>query len=339
MKIGLRGGHSPNCKGAMGILDEQAEVRKIYNALAPMLQAAGHVVINCNSDASTVSRELSEGTNKANSNNCDIYVTIHMNASGGAGHGSEVWLYDAGNQMMNSMATTICSKFAQAGFKNRGTKFSVELHDLNASAMPAMIVETLFCDNQHDANLCRQIGIQGIARLIAEGITGKTDHTITPTASAPKPTNAPKVTAPQIIYGVKTLHHGILPDVHGETDFAGVANDAVTGIKIGVTQGSVKYRVHAIGVGWFPPVTGANWSDPNNGYAGDDVHSIDAIQIYYYTDINKSGRYYSAVYKVKPSDRGSYLSAVTDTDFSNGDGDGTAGIFGVPFTQLVIGLK
>lgn len=30
MKIGLRGGHSPYCKGAMGILDEQAEVRQIY---------------------------------------------------------------------------------------------------------------------------------------------------------------------------------------------------------------------------------------------------------------------------------------------------------------------
>ena len=38
MKIGLRGGHSPNCKGAIGLIDEQAEVRKIYNELAPMLQ-------------------------------------------------------------------------------------------------------------------------------------------------------------------------------------------------------------------------------------------------------------------------------------------------------------
>lgn len=25
MKIGLRGGHSPNCKGAIGLIDEQAE--------------------------------------------------------------------------------------------------------------------------------------------------------------------------------------------------------------------------------------------------------------------------------------------------------------------------
>ncbi|MDV9963416.1 N-acetylmuramoyl-L-alanine amidase [Clostridioides difficile] len=183
MKIGLRGGHSPNCKGAMGILDEQVEVRKIYNALVPMLQAAGHVVVNCNSNANSVNAELSEGTNKANNAGCEAYITIHMNASGGAGNGTEVWMYNTANGTMNSIASRICQNFAAKGFQNRGTKVSTELHDLNASAMPAMIVETLFCDNQHDANLCRQIGIQGIARLIAEGIKGKT---VTANKSQPK---------------------------------------------------------------------------------------------------------------------------------------------------------
>ena len=37
MKIGLRGGHSPNCKGAIGLIDEQSEVRKIYNELSVIL--------------------------------------------------------------------------------------------------------------------------------------------------------------------------------------------------------------------------------------------------------------------------------------------------------------
>lgn len=72
MKIGLRGGRSPNCKGAIGLIDEQAEVRKIYNELVPMLQAVGHTVIDCNSNASNVSGELSDGTNKANGAGCDI---------------------------------------------------------------------------------------------------------------------------------------------------------------------------------------------------------------------------------------------------------------------------
>ena len=173
MKIGLRGGHSPNCKGAFGILDEQAEVRKIYNAMVPMLQAAGHTVVNCNSNAATVAGELSEGTNKANANNCDMYITIHMNASGGSGHGVECWLYNASNATMNAIADRINANFAAKGFANRGRKYSIELHDLNASSMPAMIVETLFCDNKHDANLYRKIGVDGIARLIVSGITGK----------------------------------------------------------------------------------------------------------------------------------------------------------------------
>lgn len=173
MKIGLRGGHSPNCKGAIGILDEQAEVRKIYNAMVPMLQIAGHTVINCNSNAATVDGELSEGTNRANANNCDMYITIHMNASGASGHGVECWLYNDGNATMNTIADRINMNFAAKGFTNRGRKYSTELHDLNASSMPAMIVETLFCDNQYDADLYRKIGAEEIARLIVNGIIGK----------------------------------------------------------------------------------------------------------------------------------------------------------------------
>lgn len=189
MKIGLRGGHSPNCKGAMGILDEQLEVRRIYNEMVPMLQAAGHTVINCNSDASTAIGELSEGTDKANSDRCDMYITIHMNASSGAGNGTEVFLYNNTNLMMNQIAGNICNKFAQAGFQNRGVKFKTDYHDLSASNMPAMIVETIFCDNPHDVDLYRKIGVKGIAKLIVEGITGKSVPIIP--ASAPSAKQVP----------------------------------------------------------------------------------------------------------------------------------------------------
>lgn len=333
MKIGLRGGHSPNCKGAMGILDEQAEVRKIYSALAPMLQAAGHTVVNCNSDAGNVDQELADGTNAANRNGCEIYVTIHMNAASANANGTEVWMYNNANGIMNQIATNICAKFAAKGFPNRGVKFNTGYHDLNASAMPAMIVETLFCTGNEDAARYRKLGASGIAKLIAEGITGKnvSAPATTPVASAkPETSNG----APKVVFGVRTLHHGILA-----VGQVGKANDAITAVQIGVTQGNVKYRVHAIGVGWFPPVTGANWKDHENGYAGDNEHSIDAIQIYYETDINKTGKYYSAVYKVKPFNSGSYLPAITDTNWEDVDGDGTAGMFGVPFTQLAIELK
>ena len=174
MKIGLRGGHSPNCKGAIGLIDEQEEVRKIYNELAPMLEAAGHTVVDCNSNASNVSSELSDGTNKANSAGCDIYVTLHMNAAGAASAGgTEVWLYDASNQTMNTIASDICKNFAGKGFANRGVKYSSGYHDLNASNMPGMIVETLFCTGTDDVARYRSLGTKGIAELIAKAIDNK----------------------------------------------------------------------------------------------------------------------------------------------------------------------
>lgn len=174
MKIGLRGGHSPNCKGAIGLIDEQEEVRKIYNELVPMLQAVGHTVIDCNSNASNASCELSDGTNKANSAGCDIYVTLHMNAAGTpAAGGTEVWLYDASNQTMNTIASNICQNFVNKGFTNRGVKYSSGYHDLNASNMPGMIVETLFCTGTDDAARYRSLGARGIAELIAKAIDNK----------------------------------------------------------------------------------------------------------------------------------------------------------------------
>jgi N-acetylmuramoyl-L-alanine amidase len=175
MKIGLRGGHSPNCKGAIGLIDEQAEVRKIYNELVPMLQAVGHTVVDCNSNASNVSSELADGTNKANGAGCDIYGTLHMNAaeSPEAG-GVEVWLYDASNPTMNMIASNICKNFEEKGFANRGVKYSSGYHDLNASNMPGMIVETLFCTGAGDVARYRNLGTKGIAELIAKAIDSRT---------------------------------------------------------------------------------------------------------------------------------------------------------------------
>ena len=194
MKIGLRGGHSPNCKGAMGILDEQVEVRKIYNEMVPMLKAAGHSVVDCNSNGRTQGAELAEGTNKANSSRCDVYITIHMNASTGSGNGTECWLYNSGNGTMNSMADKIMSNFAAKGFYNRGKKYSTSYHDLKKSNMPAMIVETLFCDNSGDAQLYRKIGAKGIAEIIVKAIDGKAvaGATGSTAAPAPAPSKPPK---------------------------------------------------------------------------------------------------------------------------------------------------
>lgn len=188
------------------------------------------------------------------------------------------------------------------------------------------------------ATLMALEAFQKSSGIIVDGIYGNQSQAALVAAYNKIQTNQ-DVRIPHIEYAVKTLHHGILQFVRDREDFAGYANDAIMGIAIrAVDGGSVKYRVHASGR-WFGWVTGCNWNDIKNGYAGNDKDSIDAIQIMYYTDIHKTGgKYYRSRYQVKPYDRKDYCSNIYDTDFSNTDGGGTAGIFGHPFTQILIDL-
>lgn len=330
MKIGLRGGHSPNCKGAIGYLDEQAEVRKIYYELAPMLQAQGHTVINCNSDEYNSPADLSRGTNTANANGCDIFISIHMNASGGAGNGTECWLYDASNGTMNTIADRICQNFAAKGFQNRGRKYNTGFHDLNATAVPAMIIETLFCDNSHDAGLYNAMGAKGIAELIAAAIAGQTVSGGAVThvqPSAPAASGSGGGPTIHFRYRVRTKEDGWLPEVVNLADYAGIPGHAITDIAIGVDRGSLWYQVHVKGGGWLPAVSGYNINDYNNGYAGNG-QVIDAVRVYYNTPADYAAQYgyQKAQYRVAPIG-GSYWPWQFDNETGGGQ-DGYAGVIG-----------
>jgi hypothetical protein len=160
-------------------------------------------------------------------------------------------------------------------------------------------------------------------------------ESVTPTT----PVTPSKIIIPNITYAVKTKKHGILPDVKNRTDCAGYQNSEITAIKIGVDSGSVKYRVHTTAGKWMPYVTGADWKDYNNGYAGDDKTPIDAIEVIYTTDISKTGgKYYKACYQVKAKGYGSYWSNQYDNEKTNGQ-DGYAGSFGTPIVEVKMSLS
>ena len=151
------------------------------------------------------------------------------------------------------------------------------------------------------------------------------------------PTKTPTA-VPNITYAVKTKAHGILPDVKNRTDCAGYDNSDIVAIKIGVDSGSVKYRVHTVAGKWLSYVTGSNWNDFNNGYAGDDRTAIDAIEVIYYTDTAKTGgKYYKACYQVKAKGNSSYWGNQYDNEKDNGM-DGYAGSFGIPIVEVKMNL-
>lgn len=134
-------------------------------------------------------------------------------------------------------------------------------------------------------------------------------------------------------YGVQLEDGTILPFVTNLNDFAGIRGKCIANVAIKVDKGSVKYRVHVLGEDWLSYVTGCNWNDAVNGYAGNGK-VVDAIEVYYYTpdDMVKKYGYQQAQYRVSPVN-GNYYSWQYDNDTNNGQ-DGHAGCFGVAIDRL-----
>ena len=62
----------------------------------------------------------------------------------------------------------------------------------------------------------------------------------------------------------------------GET--AGEIGEPIIGIAIKASSGRVSYRVHTVGGSWLPYVTGYDFNDSKNGYAGNNK-PIDCIEV------------------------------------------------------------
>lgn len=168
MKIGLRGGHSKNCIGAVGIVDEYSQMQKFYTHVESILKSVGHTVINCNSDASTSSQELFEGVSKANRFNVDIFISLHMNAFNGSANGTEC-LVSSANSGAYKTAQRICSNFSNLGFKNRGVKFQ-SLYEMKNVKAPNIIFEICFCDSKTDIDIYNRYSWEQLARTLCNAI-------------------------------------------------------------------------------------------------------------------------------------------------------------------------
>jgi len=170
MKIGLRGGHSANCLGAIGLRNEYEQMQDLYRYVKNILEENGHEVIDCNSNSSTQSGELNEGTNKANSNNVDLYLTLHMNASKEhTAFGTETWVYK-NHGLAYNIANRLTKNYENLGFFNRGVKVSTGLHDLKYSNSPAIVFETCFCDSKTDIEIWSPLDWETLALNICMAI-------------------------------------------------------------------------------------------------------------------------------------------------------------------------
>lgn len=167
----VHAGHCPQgqgASGAVGLLKESVEDRKVKNRVISALRGAGHTVYDCTDDTNcAVNQNLQRIVAKCNAHSVDLDVSIHLNAGGGTG--VEVWCYD---EKTSKIATAICANVSAAlDIKNRGVKYSKKLYVLRKTKSPALLVECSFVDNQTDYD---HWNADKCGDAIASAIAGKT---------------------------------------------------------------------------------------------------------------------------------------------------------------------
>lgn len=171
MIIGINAGHTISGQpgsGAIGYINESNETRIVAKKLINLLCNQGHIVYDCTNDiANSELSNLRNIVNLANSENLDLFISIHFNAGGGKG--TECYTY-SNQSKAYKISEKITNNISKLGFVNRGTKVKPSLYVLKNTKAPALLVEVCFVDTKSDAELYNEIGSEKIAYAIAQAI-------------------------------------------------------------------------------------------------------------------------------------------------------------------------
>jgi hypothetical protein len=173
MKIAIDLGHGcPPDGGAVGIVNEETEVRKIAPHLADELRRLGHEVkIIDIKTCRSVTDSLQQRCDQANDWGAGLFVSLHLNAFQATDKpmGSEVY-------GLSTKAVEVAERVEDAlvglGFKSRGVK-DKGYYVLANTSMPAILVESYFLDSKADCAIAEKVGAEGIGKAIACAIHGK----------------------------------------------------------------------------------------------------------------------------------------------------------------------
>lgn len=170
-EIVISSGHGKHVSGAVGILNEVTEARKVVNRVAELMDSLGIKVTKYHDDTSKTQTANVNGIVKFhNSKKRDLDISIHFNAFKKTDKpmGTEV-LYYSEDKLADKVSAAI-SKFS--GLLNRGAKERTNLGFLEDTHEKAILIEVCFVDSESDAKIYHE-KFDKICEAIAESITGK----------------------------------------------------------------------------------------------------------------------------------------------------------------------
>ena len=154
VRIAVSSGHGARVPGAVGILDEVREARRVVRRVAKHLRGMGVTVHEFHEDESdTPWRNLDSIIGWHNRQKRDMDVSVHFNAflPTDGPMGTETLYISAGAARA---AARVSGAVARAGgFRYRGPRVRDDLAFLNRAERPAVLIEVCFVDSATDARL------------------------------------------------------------------------------------------------------------------------------------------------------------------------------------------
>lgn len=165
----ISSGHGDKVNGAIGILNEHNEAKKVVNRVYTILtkEYNGKGFKYHEVNASTQNQNLANIVSFHNNNERVLDISVHFNSASPSATGTECLYYDK-----KSLSAKMSKAMADAlGIVDRGPKERTELYFLRNTTKPAILLEVCFVTSKKDAAAYRENFeelCQAIAKVIVE---------------------------------------------------------------------------------------------------------------------------------------------------------------------------
>ncbi|WP_150284373.1 N-acetylmuramoyl-L-alanine amidase [Rummeliibacillus sp. TYF-LIM-RU47] len=185
----ISSGHGDKVSGAVGILNEHEEAKKVVNRVYDIVtkEYNGEGYKYHETTATTQNQNLANIVNFHNNKDRELDVAIHFNSATPAATGTECLYYDQkllSAKMSAAMATAL-------GIVDRGAKERKELYFLRNTNKPAILLEVCFVTSEKDAAAYRN-NFEALCQAIAKVMAGHLGYTKNQVEGVSKPVAKPK---------------------------------------------------------------------------------------------------------------------------------------------------
>ena len=217
MRVCISSGHGKYVSGAVGIINEVEQARRVTDRVAEELERRGVDVFVFHDDTSkNQGQNLQTIVDAHNGQVRDLDLSIHFNAfeQREGPVGTECWYVS-----QQSLAAKLSAAMADsAGFIDRGAKYTSSLKFLNSTHEPAVLLEVCFVDSETDCELYDRF-FDEVCDAIADVLGGPEEEIVTepPTIPPPEEVTQPPHSdeIPRVDITITSSEHDVLVFVNG----------------------------------------------------------------------------------------------------------------------------